>query len=151
MMTENEKKTTNDYVTVVVCYLLFKRGSILDSKMAGLSNCQSQPSSARHCSRLVMTNGLHVLSENMSIEEDSVEYWIFPELSHGGDDAERLEELRTKCFTFLSAKSRSYIWHEDGINLIQRNESGKIIANLDVILRFSKNRNHQVMLTGLVI
>lgn len=62
--------------------------------------------------------------KNMSVEEDFVEYWIFPELSHSGDDAERLEELRTKCFTFLSVKSRSYIWHEDGINLIQRNESG---------------------------
>ena len=60
--------------------------------MAEPSNCQSQPSSASLCGRLVKTNGLHVLSENMSIEEDFVEYWIFPELSDGGDDAERLEE-----------------------------------------------------------
>ena len=49
--------------------------------------------------------------------EDSVEYWLFPNISKGEDEFENLEALRTRCFTFIHDQSQNYIWHEDSINL----------------------------------
>lgn len=50
-------------------------------------------------------------------DEDAVSYWIFPDWNESEIDDDRLEEFRTKCFTFLSERSGPYIWHEDAINL----------------------------------
>ncbi|XP_046658079.1 protein ecdysoneless-like [Daphnia pulicaria] len=49
--------------------------------------------------------------------DESVEYWLFPNISEGEDELEKLEAFRTRCFTFIHDQSRNYIWHEDSINL----------------------------------
>nr|CAH0102844.1 unnamed protein product [Daphnia galeata] len=49
--------------------------------------------------------------------EDSVEYWLFPNIFEGEDELEKLEAFRTRCFTFVHDQSRNYIWHEDSIKL----------------------------------
>lgn len=49
--------------------------------------------------------------------EDTVEYWLFPNISEDVNELEQLETFRTKCFTFLLDRSKSYIWHDESINL----------------------------------
>ncbi|XP_032780561.2 protein ecdysoneless [Daphnia magna] len=49
--------------------------------------------------------------------EDTVEYWLFPNISEDGDQLQELEAFRTRCFTFIQDQSQNYIWHEDSINL----------------------------------
>jgi hypothetical protein len=51
------------------------------------------------------------------VDEDSVEYFVFPSASDVEDQLGKLEELRLQCFQFLDERARSYIWHEDSMNL----------------------------------
>ena len=52
-------------------------------------------------------------------QDDAVEYWIFPDLSLVDcNHAEKLEEWRVQCFSVLKQHLESYIWHEEGINLV---------------------------------
>lgn len=73
--------------------------------------------------------------------DEVVEYWIFPDLDpESGDLHHRLEELRAKCFAFLSELSRDYIWHDESISLfaVEKTQSGmlriKYIALYDTIV-----------------
>ena len=52
-------------------------------------------------------------------QDDAVEYWIFPDLSLVDcNHSEKLEERRVQCFSVLNQHLESYIWHEEGINLV---------------------------------
>lgn len=59
--------------------------------------------------------------------EDTVEYWLFPNISEDGDQLQELEAFRTRCFTFIQDQSQNYIWHEDSINLkvVTKRTAGK--------------------------
>ena len=62
------------------------------------------------------------------VEEDTVEYWLFPNLSEDADVFEQLDTFRTKCFTYLHKLSQNYVWNEESINLSaipQRTIAGK--------------------------
>lgn len=67
------------------------------------------------------TTGSHVDSE------DTVQYWLFPNLEEGDDQRDQLETFRTKCFSFLHDQSRDYIWHEESISLCVTPTTGKYI------------------------
>ena len=71
--------------------------------------------------------------------EDAVEYFLFPDVKEKENLANHLEELQTRCFTFLNEQCRSYIWHEDSINLCavtQWTQSGKsILLLLTVVVK----------------
>lgn len=56
------------------------------------------------------------------VEDDTVEYFVFPALSNDAGVVDQLEELRVECFSLLNELSRSYIWHHDGINLVTIHE-----------------------------
>ena len=58
------------------------------------------------------------------VDEDTVEYFLFPSTSDVEDQLEQLEELRLRCFQFLDERARSYIWHEDSMNLTVVANSG---------------------------
>ena len=49
--------------------------------------------------------------------EDTIEYFIYPSLSPNRSLADQLDELRVECFTALMQRSRSYIWHEESVQL----------------------------------
>lgn len=56
------------------------------------------------------------------VEDDTVEYFVFPTILDDASVVDKLEELRIECFSILSDLSRSYIWHHDGINLVAVHE-----------------------------
>lgn len=49
--------------------------------------------------------------------EDTVEYWLYPNLAKDVDELEQLQAFRTRCFTFIHERSQTFIWHEESINL----------------------------------
>ena len=62
--------------------------------------------------------------------EETLQYFIFPVLYDNSSVVVQLEQLRVECFSFLSELSSSYIWHDQGINLLPITDSaqGKAIS-----------------------